>query len=274
MLGQILCNQLQHKKINCLQDAEFRIFSQWGDDGIIQHLIRAVKEKLPQTFIEFGVENYMESNTRFLLIHNNWKGLVLDSSLENIDFIRKNSIYWKHNLIAKSAFVTVENIESLVEDSNLGKEIGLLHIDIDGNDYWVWKAIVKIKPVIVIMEYNSVFGMDRAITIPYNPTFNRTKAHFSNLYFGASLLALCGLAEQKGYYFVGCNSNGNNAYFIRKDQIADIQIVTPENGYVLSQFRESRDENYNLSYVSGLQRLKLIQGLPVWNTQSEKTELI
>src|SRR4051794_40305958 len=80
-----------------LSDAEFSVFSQFGDDGIVQYLIHHLKIQ-PQTFIEFGVENYTESNTRFLLINNQWRGLVIDGSKENVDYIKNDTIYWKYKL--------------------------------------------------------------------------------------------------------------------------------------------------------------------------------
>jgi len=95
-----------------------------------------------------------------------------------------------------------------------------MNADIDGNDYWIWQSLDVVKPVITIVEYNSVFGDKHAITIPYDRAFNRTKAHYSNLYWGASLRALCILAEQKGYVFVGSNSSGNNAYFVKQTKLA------------------------------------------------------
>jgi len=94
---------------------------------------------------------------------------------------------------------------------------------VDGNDYWIWDAVRAVCPVVVIVEYNSVFGSEHAITIPYDPTFQRTKGHFSNLYWVASLKALALLARQKGYTCVGCNSNGNNAYFVRDDRLGALR---------------------------------------------------
>jgi len=274
MVGKILVNQLKTlNQITSLHDIEFKIFSQWGDDGIIQYLINNID--IPnKSFIEFGMENYKESNTRFLLINNNWKGLVMDSSESNIKEVKNEDIYWKYDLTAKAAFITRENINQLITDAGFEGDIGLLHIDIDGNDYWVWKAIKIVNPIIVIMEYNSVFGIDRAITIPYEASFYRTKAHYSNLYWGASLLALCDLAEEKGYFFIGCNSNGNNAYFIRKDKLGSIKVLTLEEGYVYSKFRESRDKEGNLTYVNGKNRIELISGAKVYNTRLRKLEII
>ncbi len=153
------------------------------------------------------------------------------------------------------------------------KEIGLLHIDLDGNDYWVWKAINVISPIIVILEYNSVLGIDRPITIPYRKDFVRRQAHYSNLYFGASLRALYQLSAEKGYAFIGCNSAGNNAYFVRKDKLNDIVRETSlENGYVVSKIRESTDKAGNLSCLAGNDRIAAIKGMSVYNIDTNQIE--
>jgi hypothetical protein len=254
--------------IETLAEAEFSVFSQWGDDGIIQWLLRHIR--FPnQTFIEFGVEDYRESNTRFLMMNNNWNGLVIDGSSRNIARITGSEYFWKYDLQALSAFITAENINELILKSGFDADVGILHIDLDGNDYWVWKAIHVISPIVVIVEYNSVFGPDRAITVPYDPMFQRTRAHPSNLYAGASLKALKLLADEKGYSFIGCNSAGNNAYFVRNDHINEqIKNVSESAEYINSLFRESRSKNGLKTHLSGDKRLEQICGLPIINVQT------
>jgi hypothetical protein len=266
-LGQIQSNMNAKKEsVTDLSEVEFQVFSQWGDDGIIQYMVN--KLNIPnKTFIEFGVENYRESNTRFLLINNNWTGLVIDGSPENVEYIKKDIICWACELYAEASFITAENINDLLARPGFGEEIGILSVDIDGNDYWVWKAITNIKPVIVIAEYNSIFGKNTFWTIPYDPGFVRKRDH-TITYYGASLQALCMLADEKGYEFVGCNSKGNNAYFIRKDKMVPaIQKKSPEEGYVLSKFREAE---LNGERVTGKERLRLLTGLKVRDLKSNK----
>jgi len=253
--------------IENLHLAEFQVFSQWGDDGIIQFLISYLDIE-NKTFIEFGVENYREANTRFLLINNNWSGFIMDGSQTNVEQIQNDNIYWRHDLLAMKEFVTAENINQIILDNGFEGEIGLLHIDIDGNDYWIWNAVEVINPVIAIIEYNSIFGYDNPWTIPYQKDFIRTNNHYSNLFYGTSLLSLCDLAEEKGYKFIGSNSNGNNAYFIREDKIKQLKVVTAAEGYVLSKFRESRDKHGKLNFLTGEDRLKVIKGMKVYNTRS------
>jgi hypothetical protein len=259
--------------LNNIQLAEFKVFSQWKDDGIIQFLVGYLDIE-NTTFIEFGVQNYTESNTRFLLINNNWTGLILDGTESNIQDVHQQEIYWKYNLLAVNAFITADNINGLISQHGFSGEVGLLHIDIDGNDYWIWKEISVISPVIVIIEYNSVFGRDNSWTIPYKADFYRTDAHHSNLYFGSSLQSLCDLSKEKGYTFIGCNSNGNNAYFVRNDKIKGLKPLSAEEGYVQSQFRESRDEQGRLTYISGDDRLNAISGMDIFNTKTKNIEVI
>lgn len=273
MLGRLLSNNIKTQRfITSLSDIEFQVFSQCGDDGIIQWLVHNI-DFTSKTFIEFGVGNYRESNTRFLMMNDNWSGFVIDKSSFNVAQIINSEYFWRYNLKATSAFVDASNINHLLSSSNLGTDIGILHIDIDGNDYWIWKEIDVISPIVVILEYNSIFGIERAITIPYDNKFYRTKAHYSNLYFGASLRALQQISKEKGYSFIGCNSAGNNAYFVRNDKLNDtVKEISLENGYVYSMARESRDKQGRLNFITGSDRLAAIRGLPVYNIETNQLE--
>lgn len=246
----------------------FKVFSQWDEDGIIQYLVSHVPVK-NKTFIEFGVEDYEESNTRFLLLNDHWQGMVLDACQADIQFIRTDRIYWEFDLQAKCSWITAENIDSLLRESGFSEDLGLLSIDIDGNDYWVWEAIQSIKPRILIIEYNSVFGL-QPISIPYNGKFERIAAHYSGLYYGCSLAALHHLAKKKGYLLVGSNILGNNAFFVRSDLASEFRGLGPEEAYVLSKFSESRGPSGELTYVRGEDRRKLIEHLPVINVVTGK----
>jgi len=268
LLGRMECRRVASLPDRSpLRDAEFRIHSQFGDDGIIQYLFSRIPAA--RSFVEFGVEDYTEANTRFLLIHDDWRGLILDGRPDLDTVVSAQGLPMLHDLEIRSAFITAENINELLLGAGFSGEIGLLSVDIDGNDYWVWKAITCVDPQVVVIEYNAVFGPDRAITIPYAPDFTRQAAHHSWLYFGASLRALCRLAEAKGYAFVGCNSAGNNAYFVRKDLLSPFRILTPEEGFADSHFRESRDEQGRMNRLSGPARLAAIAHLPVLDLDTD-----
>jgi hypothetical protein len=262
-LGRLEHRQLQLISNKDIQSHEFKVFSQNGEDGIIQFLVDNVHIENP-IFIEFGIQDYTESNTRFLLTNNNWSGLVIDGNQDNIDYVIKDRIYWQYNLKAVEAFITKDNVNDLFRKNGLQGEIGLLSIDIDGNDYWVWQAIDSVNPAIVVAEYNHRFGKDKAVTVPYDEKFFRTDAHYSNVYFGASLRALVNLGKQKGYDFVGCNKIGANAFFVREDLRPDyIQELSVEEGFVAGKIRESRDKNGRLSFLSPEEEKKLISSLPL-----------
>lgn len=274
LLGRLLARQVRGAVVQpSFAAVEFSVFSQFGDDGIIQYLVQTLD--IPQrTFIEFGVEDYTESNTRFLLMNDNWSGLVMDGTAANIDRLVKSDLYWKHDLQAKCAFIDRENIDALIAEHGFEGELGLLHIDLDGMDYWVWQRLSVVRPVIVIVEYNSVFGGERAIVVPYDRNFVRTPAHHSNLYWGASLPALCRLAEAQGYVFVGSNSAGNNAYFVRRDRLGPLRALAAAEGYVESRYRESRDRDGRLTFVRGAARLELLRGLPVWDVDADELSTV
>jgi len=261
------------KNINTLEDVEFQVFSQRGEDGIIQFIINQID--VPNSiFIEFGVDNYIESNTRFLLINNNWSGLVIDSSKQNIRFIKSDYIYWKYDITAYHDFITKDNINGLISKYTSCKDIGLLSIDIDGNDYWIWEAITDIQPRIVVCEYNSTFGAALKVSIPYDSQFDRRRAHYSNLYFGASLPALCHLAEIKGYDFIGTGSAGVNAFFVRKDLSDPFIKYKVNDGFRTSANRDSKNNRGRLNYLPHDQRLATIKQLPVVDVLSGESHLI
>jgi hypothetical protein len=253
-----------------VREAEFSVFSQFGEDGIIQFLVQRVSIE-HDVFVEFGVEDYTESNTRFLLSHDNWRGLILDGGSAHVEFVERSGLAWRHHLDARSAFVDRDNINALIGGGGISGDIGLLSIDIDGNDYWVLEAIDVVSPRILVAEYNSNFGPDSAVTIPYDPSFRRAEAHYSHLYWGASLTALSELAARKGYALVGGNSAGNNAFFVRRDVLGDLRELPPREAYAVSRFRESRGPRGELTYVGEPRaRLDLIKHLPLVDVSSNR----
>jgi hypothetical protein len=265
LTGKVLSNQIkQHGIYDNIQDAEFRVFSQFGDDGIIQYLVQQTRPE-HEVFIEFGTQDYRESNTRFLLMNNNWKGLIIEGDAACVESVQREEIYWKYDLTAVNRFIDRDNINQIFLEHGFRGEIGLLSIDIDGNDYWIWECINTVDSDMVVVEYNSLFGPEYAITVPYNPRFYRTTAHYSNLYWGCSLRALSLLADRKGYAFLGTNSNGNNAHFVRRDRLGVLKPMSVRDGYRESKFRESRDKNGILTYLSGQDRLKAVQDMEVYD---------
>lgn len=256
------------RSIRHLSDVEFRVSSQMGEDGIIEWLIQNLAIRA-ESFIEFGVGDYTESNTRYLMRNRNWRGLVLDSNIANIETIRKDEVYWRHDLTAQQAVITRDNINDIIVEAGLVGEIGLMSIDIDGNDYWVFDSIDVVRPDIVICEYNAVLGDIHALTVPYDPGFQRSSAHYSWLYFGASIRALEIVAARKGYTLVGSNGAGHNAFFVRTELAQGLAIE--DRSARPSLFRESRDADGRLSHIGGLNRASLLDDMVVVDLDADRT---
>jgi hypothetical protein len=276
LAAQPMVRELRNSKTAIpLVQAEFRVFSQFGDDGIIQYIVSRLN--LPEAerrFIEFGVENYREANTRFLLLNDNWSGLVMDGSEHHVWCIRNEQIYWRHDLTALARFITRENINSVIEAAGFGERIGILSVDVDGNDYWIWEAITSVDPAVVIVEYNGIFGSREAVTVPYQADFVRQNAHYSYLYWGTSLQALCHLAARKCYTWIGCNSAGNNAYFVRNEYAELFHRPELPADFVAGKFREGRDEQGNLNFIGQEKGFALIRDLPVWDVVKGEMRLV
>lgn len=244
------------------REHEFKVYSQWGEDGIIDYLCRTIEISV-KSFVEFGVEDYTEANTLFLLKHRNWRGLVIDGSSINIESIKRGTVFWRYDLQACESFITRDNINNIIKENGLSGELGILSIDIDGNDYWVWEAITCVNPAIVICEYNSLFGPTAKISTPYINNFYRTSAHTSNMYYGASISGLNYLAESRGYRLVAGNSAGNNIFFVREDLLGSLRVQTPEEVYVRAGFREARSSEGEVELLTFEERQQAISALLV-----------
>lgn len=242
---------------------EFKVFSQWGEDGIIQYLVNNL-DITKCTFIEFGVEDFRESNCRFLMMKDQWHGFVIDGSTANIAQLRDSYYYWQYRLNSKASFITRENIEQLLDESGFEKDLGLLSVDIDGVDYHVLDSLQNWRPAILIVEYNEAFGWQRPVSVPYDPSFVRRQKHYSNLYYGANLPAFHHLTNQRGYALVGTNSVGSNAFFVRRELLNDVVREVDLSCCVRgTAFRESRNKVGNLTFLTGSERTRAISSMPV-----------
>lgn len=242
----------------------YSVYSQWDEDGLIQYLVSRINFT-DQTFVEIGVGDYNEANTRLLLEKDNWSGLIVDCDSSNIEKIRNNGLYWKYSINAVNEFVDRDNINQLLIENNMSGEIGLLSIDVDGIDYWIWNAITVISPIIVICEYNGIFGSKAKVTVPYDKRFVRSKKHYSCLYAGASIKALTVLGNTKGYTFIGTNNGGNNAFFVRNDKLESSRITPSKFSYTRPMFRESRNPDGTPSYLDISESISLIKDMDVYD---------
>ena len=158
--------------------------------------------------------------------------------------------------------ISSENINSILKKYDFDKNVDLFSLDIDGIDYWVLKELPKDFSKVAVIEFNSTFGSKKAVTVPNQKSFNRTKSHYSNLYFGASLKAIVDLMKKKNFVFVGTDLFRINAFFVSKKYIKKIKLNIPKykNLYKFtnSNIRESRSKKYSLTYLSGKNKIKKI----------------
>ena len=270
--GRILSELNASKPLSCLNACEFQVFSQFGEDGIIQQLVRHLPIE-HRTFIEFGVEDFAEANCRFLMMNDNWRGFVLDGSARQIEKLRSWEQFWKYDLNTRCEFVTRENVNALLGASGFAQDLGILSIDVDGMDYWILTAVNAVRPRILIVEYNALFGAERKITVPYSANFVKQHAHASGLYFGASLGAITHAAEQKGFALVATESSGTNAFFVRQDLLRNSLAAKPVHAaYHDSLVRQSRDAQGKLDYLDRAGRMRMIEGMPVMNVETGAME--
>lgn len=242
-------------------EAEFSAFSQYGEDGIIEFLIRRC-DISTETFIEIGVEAYIEANTRFLAEHRLWSGLIVDQNPRLVSDLERTQLNWRAGVSAVSAFLTRDNVRRLVDRFIAGGSIGLLSIDVDGVDYWLLEQLVDLGPELVIVEYNALFGDRAAVAIPYDDTFDRRRADYHNIYYGASLGAYAHLLA--GYSLVACTTAGNNAFFVRSDCVADVPPQSVPEAFRPRRFTEHRDARGALTGIRDTaQQLMDVAHLPL-----------
>jgi hypothetical protein len=200
----------------------FKVYSQNDEDGIIQEIFRRIGTA-GGTFVEFGVEAGTECNTAKLLVEG-WRGLWIEANSGSAGKVRHGFAPFldQGRLTLVESLVTAENINDLLRQGGMGGEIDFLGIDIDYNDYWVWKAIAAVAPRVVAIEYNATLRPPLSLTVPYDANGAWDGTNF----YGASLEALVRLGAAKGYRLVGCSMAGVNAFFVRADLCGD-RFLTP-----------------------------------------------
>ncbi|HMD46990.1 MAG TPA: hypothetical protein VKG43_12560 [Acidimicrobiales bacterium] len=211
-------------------DIEMRFYSQNGEDGIIQLLVAAVETDTKRS-VEICAGDGIECNTANLLVNHGWTGLLVDGGEELVtrgrEFYEWGPDTFSHPPTLRRAWVTAENVNQLVREADFDGEIDLLSLDLDGVDYWIWKALDCVRPRIVVAEFNDAWGPNESVTVPYDPQFAWQPG---SVYLGASLAAMCKLGAEKGYRLVGTQRYGFNAFFVRDDLAGDTLLtVKPED---------------------------------------------
>ena len=279
MIGNshILNIRPKYEAIRKLNDLDYKIFSQNGEDGIIDYFLHSLGIENPK-FVEIGIGDYSECNSRFFYERTSSKGLVIDCIKDLKDRVSKNVNLWKGDLKIVNKEINSNNIIEILKEESFLEELDFFSLDIDGTDYWILEKMPNNFSKIAVIEYNSVFGPEFKVTIPNQEKFNRNEYHYSNLCFGASLRAIIDIMEIKNFKFIGTNLTRCNAFFVQKNYLNEIKIeasnINDLSNHTKSNIRESRDQQGKLNYISGKDKIKSIYECEVFDLNDQKIKKI
>lgn len=203
-----------------LAETEATFFSQNGEDGVLLYLF-ALLGHGERMAVEICAGDGIECCSANLVVNHAWHALLVDGDEQNLhrgrDFYAHSRHKWFDPPVLKRAWVTVDNVAAVISDAGFDQSIDLLTIDLDGVDYWIWKALGHLRPRVVVTEVNPFLGSER-VTLAYDPEFVRP----ADIPFGStSLPAMAALADELGYRFVGTERFGINAFFVRSDLVPE-----------------------------------------------------
>jgi hypothetical protein len=187
-------------------------------------IITELARKAPHTFVEFGFHP-IEFNCAALARDSDWRGLLIDGNKNQTEDARK---LFPERIKVVNSFLTLTNLGFIKSEF---RDLGILSIDVDGNDYWFLQELIDTKPTVICVEYNASFGLE-PIAVPYDPLFDRHEKHPKGWYHGASLTALSKLCGSHGYGLAAVSEGGINAFFTADGDLDPISAWRP------SAFRE------------------------------------
>lgn len=226
---------MPREMLDDLQSYERRVYSQGGEDGVISRIFECIGTT-NRFFVEFGAwDGHHLSNTANLRLHGGWSGLLLDGDGER-----------RGDSLVKPAFITADNVNEVFASHGVPESFDLLSLDIDGNEYWVWKALDAYRPRMVVIEYNIFFGLDVARTIEYRPDFVWDETS----YHGASLAALRKLGRDKGYSLIYTDSWVPNAFFVLDAELPAELVDRPIEQVASWWFRGEPTDTRQRAWIS------------------------
>jgi hypothetical protein len=198
---------------------EFSAFSQNGEDGVIDQLLSMVKQP-NRYFVEIGASDGLENNSSFLAFVKKYDGVMVEGNPFKAANAERflQSMNWGVKYL--NLLITPDTVDKLTQEC-LRPDPDFFSLDIDGNDYYIAHSCLEagLRPKVICVEYNSTFGPERAITIPYHQDFDYTRAHPSGFYYGVSLEGWKKLFSDHGYQFVTVDTRGINAFFVDPETV-------------------------------------------------------
>jgi len=215
-----------HKDLECpsdLRNFERKVYSQYGEDGIIEEIFRRIGEG-SRFAVEFGIETGRECNTRLLIESKSWSAVLIDGSVQHA--VAARSLFTGRPVIVLDRFLTTDNILDIFAEAKVSYEFDLLSVDVDGNDFSLLeKILTRYRPRAIVTEYNGRWLPPVEWIMPYDAQHSWD----GTVYFGASLQSFTNLAERNNYKLVACSSTGLNAFFVLAELIGD-QFTTANRG--------------------------------------------
>ncbi len=226
-----------------LEDVGFRHHSEFEEDGILLYLFSLIAP-LNRNCVEICAGNGRQCMTTNLIVNHGWWGYLFDGNERNVQdgrrFFANHRDTFLHPPRFTQAWITAENVNDQLTSAGITGDVDLLSLDLDGMDYWVWKAITVIAPRVVVCETHNAVPAGRAVTVPYDPAF----VSDSELYRGASLEAMCRLAKEKGYRLVGVHRFGFNAFFVKNGIGEEFFPVMPASAFLNDPFSKKRRQDW------------------------------
>lgn len=204
-----------------LTAARFSISSQNEEDGMVVAVLGRVEPEFHRC-VELGC-GQNGGSSGFLVGELGWEGLMIDG--DGAKVVAAQALFEGRRATVLQEWISIETVNELLRANRFDRDIDYLGIDLDGNDFWIWNAL-ELRPRVVVAEYNSIFGPDAAVTIPYRPDFDKATAKREGAprgYYGASLGALVHLGRRRGYKLVAIEPRGVNAFFVRDDLAPELR---------------------------------------------------
>jgi hypothetical protein len=207
---------------------ERTVYSQFGEDGVVEKIFEVI-EPTHKYAVEFGAsDGVTDNNMRRLVLEDGWGGLQIEG---NEKYARQLAENYKDHPSVKTlqAWIYPGNIEIIFEENGVPRDFDYLVIDIDSNDYYVWRAIRDFRPKVVQIEYNGAYPPPQLAVVDFHPLnyWDGTDYH------GASIQSYYELGKKKGYELVYGNQAGNNLFFVDREYFGlfGIENNSPERFY-------------------------------------------
>lgn len=226
------------QKVSDLNQHQKKIFSQFGEDGIIERIFQIIGEQ-NRICVEFGAyDGIAMSNTANLICNHGWSGRFIEQDPEIFMKLKQNYASYP-NVQCTNSKVVIGNVEKLFKELELPYDFDLLSVDVDGNDYWIWKNIITYKPRVVVIEFNGSYPPPKKWVMAYN----ESHAWSGDDYFGASIQSYYELAKSKGYELICCEENGSNLFFVDRQYFHLFNISNNDPQLLYNPPRYGNQEN-------------------------------